>query len=110
MGLENNKSFKRMIIVFSSDTSFSNFATLISTAESALDFRIAVVIVGASVVIVGVGIVVVVCCMDEMIGVTRGEESILETGVSVTIFGIGGRLVVLRITDNRIFCTDRDWI
>ncbi|GKG24441.1 hypothetical protein Tco_0395069, partial [Tanacetum coccineum] len=56
--------------VFSSDTSFSNFATLSSTEESASNSGIANVMVRASVMIGYMGIGVGVCCTDEMIDVT----------------------------------------
>ncbi|GJT50998.1 hypothetical protein Tco_0977155 [Tanacetum coccineum] len=72
-------------------------------AVSALDSGTTVMMFGASVMIVGVGIGVVVCCTDEMIGVTKGEGTTVKTGVSAIISGIGGRLVLSGITDG-------DWV
>nr|GFA61866.1 hypothetical protein [Tanacetum cinerariifolium] len=82
LGLENCKSFSRVINNFISDTSFSNFATLISTTVSALDLGTVVVMVGASVMIGCVGIGVGIC----------------------------GRFVVSGITDTGTFCIYKDWI
>ncbi|GJV36747.1 hypothetical protein Tco_1409224, partial [Tanacetum coccineum] len=72
-------------------------------AVSTLDSGTTIMMFGASVMIVGVGIGVVVCCTDEMIGVTKGEGTTVKTGVSAIISGIGGRLVLSGITDG-------DWV
>ncbi|GJZ91986.1 hypothetical protein Tco_0664051 [Tanacetum coccineum] len=63
------------------------------------DSRTSVVTSGASVVIGGVGIGVGVCYTYTSVEITGGGGGAVVTGVSDGISGIGGRVVVSRITD-----------
>ncbi|GJR97546.1 hypothetical protein Tco_0269720 [Tanacetum coccineum] len=66
--------------IFQFRHSFSNFVTLSSTAESALDSGIAVVMVGASVVIIGAGIGVVVEDWLSLESLIQESSVPMETG------------------------------